>query len=210
MFQTTVYQSRRKTLMQEVGSGVILFLGNDESPINYADNLYPFRQDSTFLYYYGLDKPGLAAVIDVDQEDERLYGQNPTVSSLVWTGPSPSVKQLANKTGVRRTGDWAHFMETTQSAVSQRRTVHFLPPYRAETALKLSTLTGISTEYLKSYASASLIQAVVDQRSVKSEAEIKEIEAALDISGTIYDALLNMAVPGILEKEIAARIQEIA
>ncbi len=210
MFHTSVYQNRRHTLMENVGSGVILFLGNDESPINYPDNIYPFRQDSTFLYYYGLDKAGLAAVIDVDRKDERLYGQDPTVRSLVWTGPSPTVKQFANKTGIRRAGDWAGLSDTVLRALSQGRTVHILPPYRAETALKLSALTGISTGYLKGYASASLIQAVVEQRSVKSEAETEEIETALEISHAIYDRLLAMAVPGIFEREIAARIEEMA
>lgn len=210
MFQTSVYRKRRQLLTQNVGSGLLLFIGNDESPINYADNVYPFRQDSTFLYYFGLDRAGLAAVIDVDEGSEWLFGRDSTIVSLVWTGPSPTVRQLGHKTGVRRTGAWSQLTETVQRVRSQGRTVHFLPSYRAETALKLSALTGISAGHVREYASASFIHAVIEQRSVKSEAEIKEIEAALDVSGTIYDTLLKTAVPGILEKEIVARILEIA
>jgi len=210
MFAKSVYQERRQRLAEKTETGVILLLGNDDSPVNYADNIYPFRQDSTFLYYYGLNAVGLAAVIDIDENRAWLYGQDPTVSSLIWTGPRPTVKQLATKTGVSGAGDWAKLTEHVRNALSRGRQVHFLPPYRAETMLKLSALTGISTEYLKKYTSPPLIRGVVSQRSVKSEAEINEIESALDIACNIYDTVLEMATPGTIEREIAARIEEIA
>jgi Xaa-Pro dipeptidase len=210
MFAKSVYQDRRQGLAEKTETGLILLLGNDDSPVNYADNVYPFRQDSTFLYYYGLDAVGLAAVIDIDENRSWLYGQDPTVSSLVWTGPRPTVKQLAAKTGVRDAGDWTKLTEHVRDALSRGRRIHFLPPYRAETSLKLSALTGISTTYLKDYASVPLIRGVVSQRSVKSEAEINEIESALDTAGDIYDAILEMATPGAMEREIAAGIEEIA
>jgi len=213
MFEKTVYMKRRKRLQLAIGpkgSGVILMLGNEESPVNYLDNSYPFRQDSSFLFFFGPDRPGLAGLIDIDEDTTFLFGNNQSINDIVWTGPQPTIRDLARQTGIRRTGDSKQLHEMVKNIVRNGRKLHFLPPYRAETAINLEKLTGISANCVKDYASVPLIKAVAVQRSVKSKAEIGEIETALGISHEMYTAVLKTAKPGLFEREIAGRIEGIA
>ncbi len=210
MFENTVYTKRRKRLRQAVKSGVILILGNEESPVNYLDNSYPFRQDSSFLYFFGLNRPGLAGVIDVDENREFLFGNDPATSSLVWTGSQPSVRELAKRVGITRTGSFTQLVETVKGIIRNRKNLHFLPPYRAETAVKMECLAGIAPSSINDYASVPLIRAVVDQRAVKTQEEIRELETALAISHEMYAAVLQMAKPGVFERDIVGRIEGIA
>ena len=66
MFSKETYIGRRHKLMSTVGSGLLLFIGNDEQGLNYEDNTFRYRQDSTMLYYFGLHFAGLAAILDID------------------------------------------------------------------------------------------------------------------------------------------------
>ncbi|MCP5051149.1 MAG: aminopeptidase P family protein [bacterium] len=207
MFDSKVYTERRKLLKEKVKSGVLLFPGNGESPMNYRDNTYHYRQDSTFLYFFGLDKPGFTGLIDLDEGKDYLFGEDFTIDDIIWTGPQPKVKDLAKSVGVENTGDSARLQAAVGNAVSLGRKVHFLPPYRGETSLQLEQLLGISASSLKSYASMELIKAVVALRSIKTDAEVSEIEKALDISNEMYTIVMQMAMSGTYEREIAAKMK---
>lgn len=210
MFNKKVYVERRKQLKKQVGSGVILIPGNVESPMNYPANCYHFRQDSTFLYFFGQDKPGFAGLIDIEEDKDYLYGEDFTIDDIIWMGPQPTVKELAGEVGIEYTGTPAELAAKISNALAAKRKIHYLPPYRGENAVQLAKLLGTSTDSLKSGASIELIKAVVDQRSLKSDDEVKEIEKALDISYEMYDTVMRMAKPGIYEREISGKIEGIA
>lgn len=210
MFDRTVYRARRDVLRRGLGSGVALFLGNDESPMNYADNPFRFRQDSSFLYYFGLDSAGLSATIDLDDGHETLYGPEPTVEDFVWTGPRPSLKDRAARAGVDRVMAPDRLKEDLGRIRQAGRTVHFLPPYRPENKLKLLAWLGVDPERAAAGASVPFIRAVVEQRSVKSPEEVDEIEKAVDISVEMHLTALRMARPGVTEAAIAAAVHQVA
>lgn len=144
IFDKTTYQQRRGRLKQRLGKGLVLLLGNEESSMNYRDNLYPFRQDSSFLYFFALDKPGLAGVIDIDHDREMIYGRDLTMDEIVWTGPQPSLAEQAVAAGITEVLPAASLSVDLASAHAAGRTIHFLPPYRPENMLKLSSWLGIS------------------------------------------------------------------
>jgi Xaa-Pro aminopeptidase len=210
MFGQDVYRARRDGLRRLLGRGAALFLGNDESPMNYTDNTYRFRQDSSFLYYFGLDTPGLAALVDLDEGTEALYGPELTVEDFIWTGPLPSLKDRAALTGVERVMAPSRLEEDLKRIRQAGRTVHFLPPYRPENKLKLLAWLGIPPERAASEASVPFIRAVVEQRSVKSSEEIAEIEKAVDISVDMHLTALRLARPGVTEALIAAAVHQVA
>jgi Xaa-Pro aminopeptidase len=209
MFDKEVYVRRRDVLKKHLGSGLILFLGNNESPMNYPANPYHFRQDSHFLYYFGLDLPGFAALIDVDEDKEELFGHDFTVDDIIWMGPQPRVKDLAIKTGIEDTAGLDRFKETITREISGSRRIHFMPPYRGENRLMLSELLGISPDYINRYASEDLIRIAVLQRSVKSGEEVAEIEKALNVSYEMYLQAMKIARPGVYEREIVGQIEGI-
>ena len=209
MFDKNVYIQRRKQLKNQVNSGVILMLGNIESPMNYPANTYPFRQDSNFLYFFGLDKPAFAGIIDIDEDKDYIFGDDFSIDDIIWMGPQPLVKDLAAGAGVSNTGTPAQLAEKVNDALSKGRKVHYLPPYRAENILKLEKLLGTSTDNVKAGFSVELIKAVVTQREIKSDDEVKEIEKALAVSYDMYAMAMKMAKPGIYEREIVGKIEGI-
>ncbi len=210
MFDTKVYIKRRERLKTQIKSGIILFLGNEESPMNYLDNTYPFRQDSSFLYFLGLDIPGLAAVIDVEEDKEILFGEDVTMEDIIWMGSLPSLKERARMVGIKKTAPTVDLKETLKDIIKKGKKVHYLPPYRPEAALKIEELLGIHSDLAKDYASRYFIKAVVRQRSVKSKEEIEEIEKAHQITYEMHTTAMKMARPGIYEKEIVGKIEGIA
>jgi len=210
MFDQSIYVTRRNRLRTQVGSGLVLFLGNEESPMNYTDNTYRFRQDSTFLYFFGLDAAGLAAVVDLDESTDTIYGNDLTVEDFVWTGPQPSLREMAAKVGVERTETLSRLAEVLARARAQGRGIHFLPPYRPENKLKLQEGLGVRPDRAGSEASVELIKAVVAQRSVKSLEEIAEIEKAVDVTVNMHLTGMRMARPGVTEAEIAAAVHRVA
>lgn len=209
MFSTDVYIERRKRLRTDVGPGLILLLGNEESPMNFTDNQYPFRQDSSFLYFFGLDCPGLAAVIDVDKGTECMFGDDLTVDDIVWTGPQPTLKEKCRKTGISETAGKDKLPDVLNNAVKQGRKIHFLPQYRAENVLKIQQLLEMPPSAIAAHVSEPLIRAIVAQRSIKSEQEVEQIEAALDISYEMQTLAMKMAKPGIYERQVASAMEAV-
>lgn len=210
MFQAEVYIQRRKILCEKIGSGLILFWGNDESPMNYADNTYHFRQHSTFLYYFGIDIPSLAAVIDVDNQRQTIFGDDFTIDDIVWRGPQPTVAELAMKCGIEETQPTVKLYTILKEAQASRKVIHFLPPFRPENKIKLLRLLNIRPDVVNINASSELVKAVISQREIKSPEEIAEIEKAVDISVDMHVAAIKMARPGMTEAQIAARVYETA
>ncbi|UCG56621.1 MAG: aminopeptidase P family protein [Phycisphaerales bacterium] len=210
MFAKDVYVERRSRLRDQVGSGMILFLGNDESPMNYRDNPYPFRQDASFLYFFGLDSPGLAAVIDTDEGTECLFGDDLTVDEIVWTGPQPTLKEKCRLVGVPDDAPRDRLAAVLKKATDQGRTIHFLPQYRPENLLRIEQLLATHPTAVHEHVSEPLIRAVVAQRSLKSEEEVEQIEAALEISYEMQTTAMKMTRPGLYEREIAGAMEGIA
>jgi Xaa-Pro aminopeptidase len=199
MFDKDIYLRRRRILAKEVGRGIILFPGNHESPMNYAANAYPFRQDSSFLYFFGLDSPGLAATIDVDRGETTIFGDDAGLEDIIWMGPQPRLKDRAAAVGVRKTSPSRELAGIIKAASKKRRTIHFLPPYRADIAEEIRELTGIPVRAVKARASLSLVRAVVGLREIKSREEIAEIETSLEITQAMYLTAMRLAKPGRTE-----------
>jgi Xaa-Pro aminopeptidase len=210
MFDQTTYSARRERLKKQVGKGVILLLGNEDSSMNYRDNVYPFRQDSSFLYFFGLDKPGLAAVIDIDNDRVVVYGRELTMDEIVWTGPLPSLAEQALLAGVAVTEAATVLPAVLSSARGAGRTIHFLPPYRPENMLKLSAWLGVAPNSLREHASVPLIKAVVQQRSIKTAEEVEQIEEAVGTTIEMHLAAIRGARDGMTEAQLASGLQSIA
>lgn len=211
MFETSVYTSRRKKLRQLMQNGLVLIMGNQDSPMSYPSNAYRFRQDSSFLYFFGLNLPGLAGVIDLDEGKDMLFGDDVTLEDIIWMGHLPSLKENGAKVGVNTAFPYAELEKVLSEARTKGRPIHFLPPYRAERTIELERLLGIPHADIKNHVSEQLIKAVVKLRLVKDEFEIAEIENYL--STATYDmhmAVMHMAKPGIVERSIAGYIEGIS
>ncbi|HEX9886727.1 MAG TPA: aminopeptidase P family protein [Longimicrobiales bacterium] len=210
MFSSEVYQSRRGALMSRLDGGILLLPGNGESPMNYADNTYPFRQDSTFLYYFGLSQPDLAAVIDLDEGAATVFGDELTIDHIVWMGDLPTIAERAARAGVTNTRPRADLTQVVKGALDAGREVHWLPPYRADTVALLASLLSVPYADVAAGASPDFIQAVVDQRNVKAPEEVAEIERAVATSVEMHSAAIRMARPGMTEADVAAEVERIA
>jgi Xaa-Pro dipeptidase len=210
VFESQIYVERRKKLKEKIDSGLLLFLGNEESPMNYPDNAYRFRQDSHFLYFFGLDSPGLAGLIDVDEDKDIIFGNDVSMEDIIWMGDQPLIKERADEVGVKITYPFNKLEEILSNALEQGRKVHYIPVYRQETAFKIENLLGIKSEIVNKYSSKSLIKAAVELRSKKIKQEIEQIEEALGITYEMHTTAMKMAVPGRYEREIAGTIEGIA
>lgn len=194
-------------MKERVGSGLILLPGNNESPMNYSGNTFPFRQDSTFLYYFGIDAPGLVAVIDCDSGDEILYGDDFTVDDIVWMGPQETIAIRAEIVGIEKTAPLADIGNRIEDAFKNKAKVHFLPQYRDDNKLYLSHLLGINGQIINKYSSRDFIMAVASQRSYKTGEEIDQIEEALDISYEMNILAMEMSKPGMYERDVCGAIE---
>lgn len=210
MFNKNTYIERRNRLKQKTGNGILLFLGNEESGMNYEDNTYPFRQDSTFLYFFGLPYAGLTAAIDLDENKEVIFGDELSIDHIVWMGNQPTLKEKSAKIGVEHTEPSLNIVAYLRKAISQGRKVHFLPPYRAEHKLKLAQWTGVPLEEQGDGVSVEFVRAVVALRSYKSAEEVVEIEKACDITADMHIAAISVARPGMKEYEVAAALEAVA
>ncbi len=210
LFPSHVYENRRKTFMQGVNNGIVVFPGNNESPMNYPSNTYHFRQDSTFLYFFGLNLPGLAAIIDIERQTATIYGNDVEIEDIIWMGPQPKIADLAADVGVLITKSFADFEKDVNDAVLGQRKVHFLPPYRHDTMIMLNKLLGIPFAEIKNQASEEAIRAAVALREIKDEYEISELTAAVKIGYEMHMAAMKMARPGLYEREIAGVVEGIA
>lgn len=211
MFSKETYISRRARLRELVDSGIIILFGNNESPCNYpANGYYPFRQDSSFLYFFGQNRDGLVGVIDVDNATETLIGNDIDIEDIVWYGAVDSIKDMAEQVGVGNTAPMNELKNICDKAVSQNRKIHFLPPYRYDTMIVISDLLGIHPYKQKEAASLELINAVVKLRSVKEQQEIEEIERACEIGYEMHTLAMRLTKPGITEKFIGGQMTGIA
>jgi len=210
MFDKEIYIKRRKRLKEQVGNGLILLIGSEESSMNYKDNLYPFRQDSTFLYFFGIDQPALTALIDIDNDKEILFGDDLTTEQMVWTGYKEPLQSIADRVGIPEVKRKKHLDSEVAVALMQKRTIHFLPPYRPEHLETLKRLLGIEPLIMLNLASVELINAVVNQRSYKSPEEIAEIVDAVNTSVDMQLSAIKLAKEGMTEAQIAGNIQGIA
>lgn len=210
MFSAQTYIDRRRKLQDTTKNGLLIFLGNNETPMNYPDNAYRFRQDSSFLYYWGIDAPGLAAILDVDNNAEIIFGHDFSIDEIVWMGPQPSLQERAERVGVKKIGTSEKFAESVKEARKQGRELHFLPQYRADNAIKLAGLLELSPQQVNERVSEAFMRAVIAQRSVKSEEELAEIEKALSISYDMHTQAMRLCAPGKIEQEIAGEIEGIA
>lgn len=210
MFEKEIYIKRRRILRDQVAHGMILLLGNAESSINYLDNTYHFRQDSNFLYFFGIDRPGLLAIIDVDSNTEIIFGDDISVEDIIWTGPMLSLRDQAEHTGVSKTLPSLSIAGSINAAVIKKRKIHYLPPYRADNMQKLTAWLHIPFDLLKAGASINLIKAIVSQRSVKSSEEIIEIEKGVNTTIDMQTQVARLAQNGVTETNIAGIIHGMA
>jgi Xaa-Pro aminopeptidase len=210
MFATEVYTERRTRLRAHVGKGLILLPGNVDSSMGYKANVYPFRQDSTFLYFLGLDRPGLVGILDADKGEETLYGDDIDIEDLVWTGPVEALVSQAARVGIQRVQPLRGLRAALDEARRLGQPIHFLPPYRPEHTLQLHTWLDIPLETVEATASLPLIRAVVALRSIKSPGEILEIEKGVNTTNAMQLAAIQHAREGMTEARLAGILQGIA
>ncbi|MEA2005892.1 MAG: aminopeptidase P family protein [Acidobacteriota bacterium] len=209
MFNEKIYRQRRERLRKQIKSGIALFIGNEESPMNYPSNPYHFRQDSSFLYFFGLDSSSLVGIVDADEGKDFIFGDDISVEDIIWMGEMPSLKERALQVGIKHTAPLKNLTAVINKALKGRKKIHYCPPYRSEAVLKISKLLGIHPEMVKDYSSEELIKAVVEQRSVKIPEEIEEMEKAHEVTHEMYLAAMKMAKPGTYERELAGQMEGI-
>ena len=211
MFDKATYVCRRAKLKELVKSGIIILFGNNESPCNCPANGYsPFRQDSSFLYYFGLNRDGLVGVIDVDNDTETLIGNDIDIEDIVWFGSVDSVHDMAESVGVSNSAPMKALKTICNEAIKQKRRIHFLPPYRFDIKLQIFNLLGIHPVQQKESASIDLIKAVVKMRSTKEQQEIEELERAAEIGYMMHTTAMRLVKPGLTEKYVAGQVDGIA
>jgi len=211
MFEKETYIRRRDELKRLVGSGLVLLFGNNEAPANYPANGYaPFRQDSSFLYYFGQHRDALVGVIDIDNNQEMLIGDDIDIEDIVWMGFVPSVSDLASQVGISRTAPMKELKTIVKKAQSEKRQIHFLPPYRHDTMITIMDLLGIHPSQQKESASLQLIRAVVKMRATKEPQEIEAIERACDVGYAMHTTAQLLIKPGVTERFIGGQVDGIA
>ena len=203
-FPKQTYVERRERLSKTMGSGLLLFLGNGIASMNYADNNYQFRQDSTFLYLFGLDYENLAAVIDIDNNRVVVFGDELSLDDIVWTGPQPSLYERAAKVGVTEVQPLDDLFKYVADAQSRHQAIHYIPAYRGHTVTWYKDLLGADAK-----PSLDLIYALADMRNHKSAEEIEQIELAINVSRDMHLRALEIVRPGMTEKEVAAAVAEV-
>jgi Xaa-Pro aminopeptidase len=206
MFLTQTYIQRREILKKNFSKGILFFMGNDETGMNYADNTYHFRQDSTFLYYFGINAPGIYAIINLDTGDEIIFGDDYTIDSIVWMGDMPTISSLAERVGVSKTAS----IDALHQILRKSSNVMYLPPYRPEHQLKLFNILSIHPNEATQKASIPFVQAVAQQRNIKSAEEIAEIEKAVNTTVLMHRTAMRYAKPGMTEAQVAAKVNQIA
>ena len=210
LFDSRTYTERRRILREKVGSGLILFFGNNNAPCNYPANGYTFRQDSSFLYFFGQERDGLVGIIDADSGQEWLLGDDIDIEDIIWTGFVPSVHDLAAQSGVGSSAPLAQLPIMLSKARGRGQKIHFLPPYRHDHMIQIADLMDMHPLQTRAAASVDLIKAVVSMRSIKSDAEVSEIERAMAIGYKMHTAAMKACRPGVTEKSIGGLMEGIA
>ena len=208
MFAKETYVQRRAQLKKNVGSGVLLFLGNEEQGLNYEDNAFLYRQDSTFLYYFGISTPSLAAIIDIDNDREIIFGDELSIDYIVWMGVQPTLRDKSESVGITDVRPAAKLADYLHEAIQKGQTIHYLPPYRAEHRIKLNEWLGLPIA--RQEGSVPFIRGVVAQRNYKTAEEIEEIERACNVTADMHIAAIKAVRPGLYEYEVSAEIERVA
>ena len=211
MFDTATFIRRRNELKKLVKEGIILLFGNNESPANFPNNgYYPFRQDSSFLYYFGLQRDGLVGVIDIDNDRDILIGNNIDIEDIVWYGSVESMEEMRQRCGAHETMPMKALKTICNEALGKHRKIHFLPPYRHDIKILIFDLLGIHPGQQKDAAGMDLIRAVVKMRSTKEEQEIEELERAAVIGYKMHTTAMRLTKPGVTEKFVSGQVDGIA
>ena len=210
MFAKNTYIRRRKELQAKVKDGILLFLGNNEASMNYPSNTYHYRQDSHFVYFFGIQLDHLAAVIDIEEQKEIIFGTDYTIDDIIWMGTQPTVSSLAESCGVSLVQPFDTLSDYLQKAQKADRKIHFLPPYRDDNKIFLHTTLGIPFDQLKASASVEMIKGVVSLREIKDEDEIAEMEKACNLGVLMHKAAMRYCKESMLERELAGLVEGIA
>jgi Xaa-Pro aminopeptidase len=210
MFNKEIYINRRSQLKEKLNKGIALIMGNEDASMNYPDNTYHFRQDSTFLYFFGLDYPGLAGLIDFESGEEILFGNDFTVDDIIWMGPQAKLAENAQKTGITQTYPLAKLKEIIINAQKQGRTIHFTPPYRGKNIMMMGDILDVHPGKISQMTSIPFIKACIDLRSTKEACEIEEMERHMSIAYKMHTTAMKMAQPGTTEQEITGAIEGIS
>ena len=211
MFDKETYVRRRTELKKLVGEGIIILFGNNEAPYNYPANAYaPMRQDSSFLYYFGQHRDGLVGIIDVDKDEEWLFGDDIDIEDIVWMGFVPSVSDLAAQVGVLKTDSMSRLRSVCCDSIAAHKTIHFLPPYRHDTKIQIMDLLGIHPSQQKEAASLKLIKAVVKMRATKEPQEIAAIDRACDVGYLMHTTAQRIIRPGVTERFVGGQVDGVA
>jgi Xaa-Pro aminopeptidase len=213
MFDKEVYIRRRRALKERLAAegekGIAIFIGNAEAPAQYKDNCYKFRQDSSWLYFWGINEPFFAAIIDLESGSETIFADDVEIGDIIWMGPQPSVASKAARVGVEASAPYGDFDKAVDRAVSLGRKVHFLPPSRYFNTLRLMELLGLNREEVASAASLPLTKAVIAMRLVKEECEIEELDKAGDLGQKMHSVGRDSIRPGIIEQEIVGKMEAV-
>ncbi len=210
MFSKDTYINRRNRLKKNLNKGIALILGNVDASMNYPHNTYHFRQDSTFLYFFGLDYQGLTGVIDLESGEDMLFGDDFTIDDIIWMGTQPKLKESAEKIGISKTYPLVKLTEFIRNAISQGRTIHFTPPYRGENIIAMGELLNIHPTKVKEQASLDFIKVCITLRSIKEPCEIEEMERHMATAYRMHTTAMKMATPGKTEQEITGMIEGIS
>ena len=211
MFDTATYIRRRNELKKLVKEGIIILFGNNESPANFPNNgYYPFRQDSSFLYYFGLQRDGLVGIIDIDNDKDILVGNDIDIEDIVWYGSVESMTEMMQRCGAQETLPMKALKTICNEALGKHRKIHFLPPYRHDIKIQVFDLLGVHPIQQKEAASMELIKAVVKMRSVKEQQEIEELERAAVIGYMMHTTAMRLTKPGVTEKFVSGQVDGIA
>lgn len=213
MFSKEVYARRRQTLVAKMADsaaegkrGIALFIGNTEAPAQYKDNCYKFRQDSTWLYFFGIDQPLYAAIIDLDNGNETVFANDVEIGDIIWMGPQPSVASVAASVGVKKSAPYTDLNAAVAKVLAEGRPVHFVKPSRYYNTMKIASLLGCGTDEVAGRFSLALTKAIISMRLVKEDCEIEAIDDACNLGYEMHTVARNSIVPGIIEQEIVGKM----
>lgn len=213
MFSKEVYARRRQTLVAKMADsaaegkrGIALFIGNTEAPAQYKDNCYKFRQDSTWLYFFGIDQPLYAAIIDLDNGNETIFANDVEIGDIIWMGPQPSVASVAASVGVEKSAPYTDLNAAVAKVLAEGRSVHFVKPSKYYNTMKIASLLGCGTDEVAGRFSLALTKAIISMRLVKEDCEIEAIDDACNLGYEMHTVARNSIVPGIIEQEIVGKM----
>ena len=204
MLNKEIYVNRRKKLKENFKDGLILIMGNNFSPLDCQDNTYPFIQDATFKYYFGIDHNGLIGIIDIDKNEEIIFGNDYTMSDIIWMGKQKFLKELALEVGIEKFIE----KEELKKYLENRKSIRFTNQYKADNIMYLSSILNINPFKFDDYTSFDLVKAIIRQRNVKEKIEIEEIEKAVNITKEMHLSAMRNVKAGIKEYELVAEVEK--